>query len=549
MQNFQLNNFPASTAKLDSEKAAISYFLTKSSEDFKTGVSIMLGGNRFSVYKKNPSDDEKVILAKAERDFLRLCSKLDPIPSDFFEEGGFREWIHAIGFELPTDDMCTEMHSLLGHFLRKKAADAAEDELDAGSSITPSGLAAGSSIPREAEPPAEPPREPEALAAGDDLDAEEPCKGTGTICELVKELVGLIPEPEEANADKIMQEADAPEEANADKIMQEADAPEEANADKIMQEADAPENAELTPAGEEVVEPNPTVAALRALGKAYEKPAGSSIPREALPPVAAPEEAAGSSSGTGGPLGRSASSPSGVTEGADPREAPPPVAASEEDADDEVMQDAGASSKRKRAYSDSGGSDGSGGSGGSDGSGLDSGLDSDSDSDAKKHAKKRAKKIAKRAKKRAKKIAKRAKRAKHAKKAAPLVQAAEDIAADARRELLMKQVAELDRQKSLRNQAKLNASAKPEFDKLISKLANSRNFQRLSGPWNRELKGLPPTPEADALRGSIRKTIKRVQKLELELRKIRADTSVELSTFVNEYFACSPTVVSTRVAL
>jgi hypothetical protein len=522
MQNFQLNNFPASTAKLDSEKAAISYFLTKSSEDFKTGVSIMLGGNRFSVYKKNPSDDEKVILAKAERDFLRLCSKLDPIPSDFFEEGGFREWIHAIGFELPTDDMCTEMHSLLGHFLRKKAADAAEDELDAGSSITPSGLAAGSSIPREAEPPAEPPREPEALAAGDDLDAEEPCKGTGTICELVKELVGLIPEPEEANADKIMQEADAPEEANAD---------------KIMQEADAPENAELTPAGEEVVEPNPTVAALRALGKAYEKPAGSSIPREALPPVAAPEEAAGSSI---------------------PREAPPPVAASEEDADDEVMQveaslleaspraDAGASSKRKRAYSDSGGS---GGSDGSDGSGLDSGLDSDSDSDAKKHAKKRAKKIAKRAKKRAKKIAKRAKRAKHAKKAAPLVQAAEDIAADARRELLMKQVAELDRQKSLRNQAKLNASAKPEFDKLVEKLANSRNFQRLSGPWNRELKGLPPTPEANALRASIRKTIKRVQKLELELRKIRADTSVELSTFVNEYFACSPTVVSTRVAL
>ena len=134
MQKISLNKLQASTGKIDSEKAAISYFLTKSPEDLKTGVSIMLGSNRFCIYKKNPSDDEKVLLAKAEKDFLRLCSKLDPIPSDFFEEGGFMEWIHAIGFELPTDEMCTEMHALRKHFLCKKAEDVEDDLVAAGSS-------------------------------------------------------------------------------------------------------------------------------------------------------------------------------------------------------------------------------------------------------------------------------------------------------------------------------------------------------------------------------------------------------------------------------
>ena len=405
----------ASTDISDAKKSAISYFLTENVKDQKTGVSILLGADRFLAYKGTLSDDQRALLQAATDQFMQLTSKLDPIASDFFEfddiTKGFSEWIKSIGFDVAP---CTELDCLFKHFCLKRADDAAEDD-------------------------------------DEDANVVEVVE-TGTIGEALKDLEDSV---EAAPAESAPAESAPAESAPAESAPAEAAPAEAAPAE------DAPEAAPG--------EVNPTVLALQEIGKAYDK-AGGEAPAE------------------------------DVDMDAEVMQAPPAKAGG------------GASSKRKRAYSDS---------------------DSDSDSDSAPSPKKRGKR----------KVS----------SAAVVVQTAEDIAADAHRALLMQQLAEHDRNAALRNQAKLNSAAKPEFDKLVEKLENRRNFQRLSGPWNRELKVLPPTAEADALRATVTKLIKRVQKREIELRKVRADACAELSTIVNKYFAsaCAASAgpVSTRVAL
>ena len=189
----------ASKDIFDAKKAAISYFLTESVEDQKTGVSICLGADRFLAYKGSLSDEQRSLLQAATDQFMQLSSKLDPIASDFFEFDdvveGFSEWTKSIGFDLSA---CTEMDSLFKHFRLKRADDAAED---AEAEVVE---VAGSSTPSEPSAHAAPAVEEAIAAPAVEEAVAAPAVEEAVAAPAVEEAVAA---PAEEAVDVVMQDA------------------------------------------------------------------------------------------------------------------------------------------------------------------------------------------------------------------------------------------------------------------------------------------------------------------------------------------------------